>query len=85
MDLVCCRNLLIYLEHELQSQLFLQFHYALNPDWIPVFGKFGEPRINGDLFGVVDRKHKHLPAQRGGHTAPYEGQNQFLGIRNGCR
>jgi two-component system, chemotaxis family, CheB/CheR fusion protein len=30
-DLLCCRNLLIYLEGELQKQVFPIFHYALNP------------------------------------------------------
>jgi two-component system, chemotaxis family, CheB/CheR fusion protein len=30
-DLVSCRNLLIYLEAELQAKLILLFHYSLNP------------------------------------------------------
>ena len=31
LDLLCCRNLLIYLTSELQKRLFPLFHYSLNP------------------------------------------------------
>jgi two-component system, chemotaxis family, CheB/CheR fusion protein len=57
-DLLCCRNLLIYLEQELQSQLILQFHYALNPDGILFLGNSESIGRNSNLFGVVDRKYK---------------------------
>jgi two-component system, chemotaxis family, CheB/CheR fusion protein len=58
MDLICCRNVLIYLEHELQSQLFLQFHYAMNPDGFLFLGNSESLGSSNDLFGVVDRKHR---------------------------
>lgn len=32
MDLICCRNLLIYLRPEIQKRLLSLFHYALNPE-----------------------------------------------------
>ncbi len=32
LDLICCRNLLIYLEQELQKKLVPLFHYSLNPN-----------------------------------------------------
>lgn len=57
-DLLCCRNLLIYLEHELQNQLFLQFHYSLNPDGVLFLGNSESISSNSDLFTVIDRKHK---------------------------
>ncbi|MDP3839683.1 MAG: chemotaxis protein CheB, partial [Methylococcales bacterium] len=34
LDLLSCRNLMIYLGHELQSKLIPTFHYALNPNGI---------------------------------------------------
>jgi len=34
LDMLSCRNLLIYLEPELQNRLFPVFHYALKPDGI---------------------------------------------------
>jgi two-component system, chemotaxis family, CheB/CheR fusion protein len=58
MDLISCRNVLIYLEHELQSQLFLQFHYAMNPDGFLFLGNSESLGSSGDLFGVVDRKYR---------------------------
>jgi two-component system CheB/CheR fusion protein len=57
-DLLCCRNLLIYLEHVLQNQLFLQFHYSLNPEGILFLGNSESISGNSDLFAVIDRKHK---------------------------
>jgi two-component system, chemotaxis family, CheB/CheR fusion protein len=57
-DLLCCRNLLIYLEHELQKQLFLQFHYSLNREGILFLGNSESITGNTDLFAVIDRKHK---------------------------
>src|SRR5690606_13762845 len=30
-DLVCCRNLLIYLDRDIQSEVLRMFHFALNP------------------------------------------------------
>ncbi len=32
MDLICCRNLLIYLEPALQKKALLALHYALKPE-----------------------------------------------------
>ena len=58
MDLVSCRNVLIYLEPALQNQLFLQFHYALNPDGILFLGTSESLGGNKDLFAAVDRKCK---------------------------
>ena len=57
-DLVSCRNVLIYLERELQNQLFLQFHYSLNPEGILFLGNSESVGGVSDLFTVVDRKHK---------------------------
>ncbi|MBE0697893.1 MAG: chemotaxis protein CheR, partial [Anaerolineaceae bacterium] len=57
-DLLCCRNVLIYLEHELQNQLFHQFHYSLNKDGILFLGNSESIGTNSDLFTVIDRKYK---------------------------
>ena len=42
LDLISCRNLLIYLDRELQQQVCSTFHYALNP------GRLSVPRLVGD-------------------------------------
>jgi len=38
LDLLCCRNLLIYLTPELQKKLFPLFHYSLNPGGVLFLG-----------------------------------------------
>jgi two-component system CheB/CheR fusion protein len=58
LDLVSCRNLLIYLGFELQKKLLPLFHYALRPDGILFLGT--SESINGftDLFSLADKKWK---------------------------
>jgi two-component system CheB/CheR fusion protein len=58
LDLVSCRNLLIYMGPELQKKLITLFHYALNPGGKLFLGTsetVGEPP---DLFTALDRKAK---------------------------
>ncbi|QNE39724.1 chemotaxis protein CheR [Hymenobacter sp. NBH84] len=58
LDLLCCRNLLIYLSGELQKNLLPVFHYALNPNGILFLGP--SENITGfqDLFQPLDVKWK---------------------------
>ena len=58
MDLVSCRNLLIYLEPSVQQKALPTFHYALKPQGFLILG--ASESIGGftDLFEPVDRKHK---------------------------
>ncbi|MFO7684519.1 MAG: chemotaxis protein CheB [Desulfobacterales bacterium] len=58
LDLVSCRNLLIYLNGELQKLLIPLFHYALNPEGILFLGT--SETVGGllPLFDALDRKWK---------------------------
>jgi two-component system CheB/CheR fusion protein len=58
MDLISCRNLLIYMGEELQKKLVPLFHYSLNQDSYLFLGT--SEAISGfvDLFSVIDRKWK---------------------------
>jgi two-component system CheB/CheR fusion protein len=58
LDIVCCRNLLIYLESDLQKKLMPLFRYALNPGGILFLGT--SESIGGfqDLFSTIDSKWK---------------------------
>jgi two-component system CheB/CheR fusion protein len=58
LDLLCCRNLLIYFNAELQKKLLPLFHYTLNAGGILFLGS--SESIGGfqDLFGTVDHKWK---------------------------
>jgi two-component system CheB/CheR fusion protein len=58
MDLVSCRNLLIYLTPPLQRHVVSTFHYALNPNGFLVLGNSETVGANSDLFELLDRKQK---------------------------
>jgi two-component system, chemotaxis family, CheB/CheR fusion protein len=55
-DLISCRNLLIYMSGELQKKLIPLFHYALNPGGMLFLGTSETVGSFGDLFESVDRK-----------------------------
>jgi len=55
MDLVCCRNMLIYLKAELQQRVLAVFHYALQPGGLLFLGSsenLGQEHIH---FSALDR------------------------------
>ncbi|MEN3940231.1 CheR family methyltransferase [Prosthecobacter sp. SYSU 5D2] len=58
MDLISCRNLLIYFEPELQKKIFPAFHYALKPDGYLFLGASESIGQFTDLFTAADKKQK---------------------------
>jgi two-component system CheB/CheR fusion protein len=64
LDLLSCRNLLIYLGGELQKKLIPLFHYALNPGGFLFLGTSETVGEFGDLFSVLDRKLKMYERKR---------------------
>ncbi|MVN74794.1 chemotaxis protein CheR [Hymenobacter sp. HMF4947] len=58
LDLLCCRNLLIYLSGELQKNLLPIFHYALNPGGLLFLGPSENLTGFQDLFQPLDVKWK---------------------------
>ena len=58
LDLICCRNVLIYLEKEVQARLLRIFHYALKPDGALLLGTSESTGDAADLFVAVDSKCK---------------------------
>ena len=58
MDLICCRNLLIYLEPVLQSKVISLFHYAAKPGGFLVLGTSEGVGAATSLFSTEDRSHK---------------------------
>jgi len=53
--LITCRNLLIYLDRDLQQQVLMTLHYALNPDGYLFLGSSESAETPTALFRVVDR------------------------------
>ncbi len=58
LDLISCRNLLIYLGADLQKKLIPLFHYALNPGATLFLGTSEGIGNFDDLFSPLDRKAK---------------------------
>jgi two-component system, chemotaxis family, CheB/CheR fusion protein len=58
LDLVSCRNLLIYLQAPLQKRVLRVLHYALNPSGFLLLGTSETVGDSADLFSLVDRKSK---------------------------
>ncbi|HKE24279.1 MAG TPA: chemotaxis protein CheB [Bryobacteraceae bacterium] len=58
LDLITCRNVLIYLGHTLQSKVMRLFHYALKPTGYLVLGASETVGNATELFLPVDRQHK---------------------------
>lgn len=58
LDLICCRNLLIYLNSDLQQKLLPVFHYALKPHGLLFLGPSETHGSSTDLFAPVDKRWK---------------------------
>ncbi len=63
LDILSCRNLLIYLDHELQKTLLPIFHYSLKPDGILFLGSSESSGRANDLFTVLNKKWKIFSPQ----------------------
>ena len=58
LDLISCRNLLIYMGAELHKKVIPLFHYALNPGGILFLGSSETVGDFVDLFATIDRRSK---------------------------
>jgi two-component system, chemotaxis family, CheB/CheR fusion protein len=58
LDLVVCRNLLIYLAVPLQKRLVSLFHYALKPSGFLMLGAAETAGPAADMFALADKRHR---------------------------
>jgi two-component system CheB/CheR fusion protein len=58
LDLLCCRNLLIYLEPETQKTLLPLFHYTLNSEGVLMLGSSETVGKYSNLFQPLEKKWK---------------------------
>ncbi len=58
LDLICCRNLMIYLGAVLQKKVLHTFHYALRPGRFLMLGTSETIGSFADLFATMDKKNK---------------------------
>lgn len=56
LDILSCRNLLIYLSQELQQKLIALFHYALSPEGVLILGHSEGISNFTNLFNILERK-----------------------------
>ena len=70
LDLVTCRNLLIYLNPVAQERVMETFHFALNPGGYLLLGLSETVDGSGDLYATVSREH-HLYQSRQVANRPY--------------
>jgi two-component system CheB/CheR fusion protein len=57
-DLITCRNVLIYFDAALQKKVMPVFHYALNPTGFLVLGTAESVGGFAELFGIADTKYR---------------------------
>ncbi len=78
LDLISCRNLLIYLTSELQKKLIPLFHYALNPDGTLFLGSSESVGEFDDVFIVLDRKAKLYKRKEYAYNKPNQHPGNFM-------
>jgi two-component system, chemotaxis family, CheB/CheR fusion protein len=72
LDLVSCRNVLIYMDAALQKRVLPILHYALNPDGFLFLGSSESIGLFGELFAPVDFKHRLFIKKPANHTMPLD-------------
>lgn len=58
LDLISCRNVMIYLSQDLQQKIIPLFHYALRPGGYLFLGPSESASSHRELFEAVDKKHR---------------------------
>jgi two-component system, chemotaxis family, CheB/CheR fusion protein len=70
LDLISCRNVLIYLGSELQKRIIPIFHYALKPNSFLILGTSESIGDFADLFAPIDKKPK-IYKRKSAPRSPY--------------
>jgi two-component system, chemotaxis family, CheB/CheR fusion protein len=72
MDLISCRNVLIYFGASLQKKVLPMFHYGLKPTGFLMLGSSETVGEFSNLFHLIDRKHKIYTKQPASLLLPME-------------
>src|SRR5438445_9663969 len=78
LDVISCRNVLIYLSPQLHKRCIPQFHYAINPGGYLILGPAESVGLYDKLFELVDKKNKIYAKKKVAtphdvNFAPYQG------------
>ena len=83
MDLISCRNVLIYLQPYLQKKALTTFHYALKKEGYLLLGKSETTGNAPDLFNPSEKSHKiFTPRDKSGKFVPLSGPAREEHIRD---
>jgi two-component system CheB/CheR fusion protein len=82
MDLISCRNVLIYMESHLQERVFATFHYALNPGGVLVLGTSENVGAAAAYLEPLDEKRRIYSRRK---TAPAPPLPATAGARGPAR
>jgi two-component system CheB/CheR fusion protein len=74
LDLVTCRNFLIYLNREVQIKVLEMFHFALKPGGYLFLGGSESAESVAEFFIPVDKKNRLYRARPTMRTSPYHSQ-----------
>ncbi|WP_308621831.1 CheR family methyltransferase [Massilia sp. Se16.2.3] len=72
LDLISCRNLLIYLNREVQTRVLQIFHFALKPGGYLFLGSSESAESVSEYFVPVDKKNRIYRARGGMRTVSYQ-------------
>ncbi|PWU05678.1 MAG: histidine kinase [Verrucomicrobia bacterium] len=70
LDMITCRNLLIYFNRDAQISAAEIFHFALRPDGILFLGLSESLDESNNMFSAVDKKHRIYRRRPGLHRIP---------------
>ena len=86
LDLLLCRNTLMYFNAETQARILARFHFALNDDGFLFLGKAEMLLTQGNLFTPLELKHRIFAKVAGPRRAihllplPQAGNEEAAGI-----
>lgn len=80
-DILTCRNVIIYFNQALQRQVMVTFHYAIESGGYMMLGMSEGLRDFGDAYNSIDRKHKIYMKTGVRLTAGYEPPRTYAAPR----
>ena len=79
MDLISCRNFLIYLDTNAQKKALSTFHYSLNENGCLLLGKSETIGSSTQLFGILNKKYKfYIRKKNSGIQRIQEASKRYL-------
>jgi signal transduction histidine kinase len=72
LDLISCRNVLIYMGPVLQDRIIPTFHYALRPGGFLLLGSSETVSAHPDMFSLVHKKRKIYARKGAGSRVPMD-------------